>query len=156
MSPSPVGKRITSTATPLALQMLDHVVDLGRAPLAGVIGDSDQQHHALGRLEEDECVVERARSFSAPVPGGDNSPSKRYFVCDGRHDDYRTARGEQTALDQGILADQGIAVPRLADDGEVNMARRAGEIAREFLAHAMHKPGLDAQAFRFGACLEGL
>ena len=137
--------------------MLDHVVDLGLALLAGVVADTDQQHHPLCQLEEDERVVERARGLGAPVPGGDDGPRNRDFVGNRRHDDHRPPRGEQAALDQGILTDQRIAVPRLADDGEVHVARRAGEVARELLAHALHRqPGVDAQAFGLRTHLEGL
>jgi hypothetical protein len=48
------------------------------------------------------------------------------------------ARGEQATLDERILADQRIAVSRLAEHRDVGVASATGELARELVADALH------------------
>ncbi len=117
---------------------------------------TDQQHDALCRLEEGERIVEGARRFRAAVPRGDDGLFKGNLGGRRRHDHHRPSRGEQTPLDQRVLADQRIPVAGLTENRQIDLARERGEVVRELLAHALHEPALGADARGSRARLEVL
>ena len=81
-----------------------------------------------------------ARAASAlPSQAATMVPSSARLFRQRRHDDDRAPRSEQAALDQSVLTDQRIAVARLAENGQIDMAGGAREVVRELLAHALHE-----------------
>ncbi len=109
-----------------------------------------------GASRKIRASFERARRLGASVPRHSERACGREPLARSRSDDDRTPRGEQAALDERILADQRIAAARLADDGEIDVAREAGEVARELLGEALHQTRLRAQSRTLGARLEAL
>ncbi len=53
------------------------------------------------------------------------------------------------------MPDERIAVARLTENGQIDMAGCVREVVRELLAHALHEPRLGAHAFSLRAGLEG-